>query len=143
MGILLITHDLCLVARHADRVCVMQQGQLVESGEVLSTLTSPAHAYTKRLLAASVTSIPAISPRPEQKPLLKLCAISKSYALSRNCPFSPAKKYPVLHPMNLTNNQGEIVGLIGESGSGKTTLGSAAIGLIEANLFSGRTVTRA
>lgn len=82
----------------------MQQGQLVESGEGLSTLTSPAHAYTKRLLAASVTSIPAISPRSEQKPLIELRAISKSYALTRNWPFSPAKKHIVHHPMNLTIN---------------------------------------
>lgn len=133
MGILLITHDLTLVARYADRMCVMQQGQIVESGDVIPTLSHPVHGYTQNLLKASVTSVPASVPRPGEKPLLELRSISKSYTLPRQRLFSRTKKQTVLHPVNLTIKQGEIVGLIGESGSGKTTLGSVAIGLIAAD----------
>jgi peptide/nickel transport system ATP-binding protein len=133
MGILLITHDLSVVARYADRVCVMQQGQLIEQGAVLNTLGTPTHPYTRKLIAASAMQIPHTVAPVEQPPLLELRDISKSYALPRRMPLWPAKRQTVLHPANLSIAQGEIVGLIGESGSGKTTLGSAAIGLIAAD----------
>ena len=133
MGILLITHDLSVVARYADRVCVMQHGQLVEQGAVLNTLGAPQHPYTRKLIAASAVQMPEAITMADQPPLLVLRDISKSYPLPRRMPLWPAKRQTVLHPANLTIAQGEIVGLIGESGSGKTTLGSAAIGLIAAD----------
>ena len=133
MGILLITHDLSVVARYADRVCVMQQGQLVEQGETVTTLSHPVHPYTRRLVDASSLPLPAESAPVNAPPLLELSAVSKSYPLPRALPFCPAKKHTVLYPLDLSIAQGEIVGVIGESGSGKTTLGSAAIGLIEAD----------
>ncbi|WP_343554208.1 ABC transporter ATP-binding protein [Pantoea sp.] len=133
MGILLITHDLSVVARYADRVCVMQQGQLIEQGNVLDTLGAPNHPYTRKLVVASAVHVPAAVAHVEQSPLLELRNISKSYPVPRRLPIWPAKRQTVLHPANLSIAQGEIVGLIGESGSGKTTLGSAAIGLIAAD----------
>lgn len=132
MGILLITHDLSVVARYADRVCVMQQGRIVEQGETVATLGNPVHPYTRRLVEASKVQLP-LQVIVKTQPLLELNAICKSYPLPRLLPFLPAKQQIVLHPLDLSIKQGEIVGVIGESGSGKTTLGSAAIGLIEAN----------
>ncbi|WP_036627071.1 dipeptide ABC transporter ATP-binding protein [Pantoea sp. AS-PWVM4] len=143
MGMLLITHDLSVVARYAHRVCVMQQGQLVEQGDVLSTLGTPAHPYTQKLINASLSHLPPTPPvRERQTPLLTLRDICKSYSTPGRLPLMPGKRQTVLHPTNLEIQPGEIVGLIGESGSGKTTLGSAAIGLIAADsgevLFEGK-----
>ncbi|MBP2200445.1 dipeptide ABC transporter ATP-binding protein [Pantoea cypripedii] len=134
MGMLLITHDLSVVARYAHRVCVMQQGRLVEQGDVVSTLGTPAHPYTRKLIDASLSHLPLVaSVRESQTPLLVLNNICKSYPMPGRLPLWPARRQTVLHPTSLQIQPGEIVGLIGESGSGKTTLGSAAIGLIEAD----------
>ncbi|WP_369787918.1 dipeptide ABC transporter ATP-binding protein [Rouxiella sp. WC2420] len=138
MGVLLITHDLSLVARYADRACVMHQGNIVEQGNVQQLLTQPQQPYTQKLIAAS-------QPAPRNKevfdagetgratPLIRLFALTKSYPQAQRLPFIAAKRQTVLFPTTLDIHRGEILGLIGESGSGKTTLGRAIIGLIEAD----------
>ncbi|MFT4273091.1 MAG: ABC transporter ATP-binding protein [Pantoea sp.] len=143
MGMLLITHDLSVVASYAHRVCVMQQGQLVEQGNVVDTLGAPRHDYTRKLIGASLSALPAARQvHTSGTPLLRLRDICKSYPTARCLPLMLGKRLTVLHPTSLDIQPGEIVGLIGESGSGKTTLGSAAIGLIEADsgeiLFEGK-----
>ncbi|MFE8103278.1 ABC transporter ATP-binding protein [Brenneria goodwinii] len=131
MGILLITHDLSVVARYADRACVMHQGRIVEQGDVPALLTQPQNDYTQKLIAASQTQ-----PRSTQQyggsaaPLVSIERLTKSYPQKQSLPFFPAKRHTVLFPTSLDIGRAEIVGLIGESGSGKTTLGRAAIGLI-------------
>lgn len=136
MGILLITHDLSLVARYADRACVMHQGRIVEQGQVQQLLTAPRQPYTQKLIAASQPE-PRSRPSPEiasnATPLIHLHELSKSYPQARRWPFIPAQRQTVLYPTTLDIQRGEILGLIGESGSGKTTLGRAIIGLTEAD----------
>lgn len=132
MGILLITHDLSVVARYADRAYVMHQGNLVEQGPVAQLLTHPQEPYTRKLIGAS-------QPEPREKtgeistdsPLVRLRGLTKSYPQAKRLPFVPAKRQTVLFPTTLDIRRGEILGLIGESGSGKTTLGRAIIGLTD------------
>ena len=132
MGILLITHDLSIVARYADRAYVMHQGNLVEQGPVGQLLTAPQEPYTRKLIAASQPQArPAGAQISEEAPLIRLQALTKSYAQTRSLPFVAAKRQTVLFPTTLDIRRGEILGLIGESGSGKTTLGRAIMGLID------------
>ncbi|MCS3433531.1 ABC transporter ATP-binding protein [Klebsiella sp. BIGb0407] len=148
MGVLLITHDLSLVARYADRAYVMHQGNLVEQGPVEKLLTDPQENYTRKLIAASQPE-----PRPvtaeisAESPLVRLRELTKSYPQAQHLPFVPAKRHTVLFPTSLDIRRGEILGLIGESGSGKTTLGRAIIGLTETDSgdieFDGVSLTRA
>ncbi|MFF6012656.1 dipeptide ABC transporter ATP-binding protein [Rahnella sp. R3(2024)] len=132
MGILLITHDLSIVARYADRAYVMHQGNLVEQGLVGQLLTAPQEPYTRKLIAASQPQArPAGAQISDEAPLIRLQALTKSYAQTRSLPFVAAKRQTVLFPTTLDIRRGEILGLIGESGSGKTTLGRAIMGLID------------
>ncbi|WP_421670073.1 dipeptide ABC transporter ATP-binding protein [Rahnella sp. EDr1-12] len=132
MGILLITHDLSIVARYADRAYVMHQGNLVEQGPVGQLLTAPQEPYTRKLIAASQPQErPAGAQISDEAPLIRLQALTKSYAQTRSLPFVAAKRQTVLFPTTLDIRRGEILGLIGESGSGKTTLGRAIMGLID------------
>jgi len=148
LGVLLITHDLSLVARYADRACVMHRGKIVEQGGVQQLLTAPQELYTRKLIAASQpeprTVVQSIS---VDSPLVRLRELSKSYAQTQPLPFIPAKRQTVLYPTTLDIRRGEILGLIGESGSGKTTLGRAIIGLIETDSgdieFDGVSLTQA
>ncbi|MFS7250694.1 dipeptide ABC transporter ATP-binding protein [Rahnella rivi] len=132
MGILLITHDLSIVARYADRAYVMHQGNLVEQGPVGQLLTAPQEPYTRKLISASQPQArPAGAQISDEAPLIRLQALTKSYAQTRSLPFVAAKRQTVLFPTTLDIRRGEILGLIGESGSGKTTLGRAIMGLID------------
>lgn len=148
MGILLITHDLSLVARYADRAYVMHQGNIVEHGDVPVLMTTPQDAYTRKLIQASQPE-----PLPRQPissgntPLLSIQALTKSYPHKHRLPFMPASRQTVLYPTTVDIQRGEIIGLIGESGSGKTTLGRAIIGLVQADsgkvIFDGIDLQRA
>ncbi|QTF09025.1 ABC transporter ATP-binding protein [Brenneria izadpanahii] len=134
MGILLITHDLSVVARYADRACVMHQGRIVEQGDVPTLLTQPQNDYTRKLIAASQAQAKPVRPHGGfAAPLVSIERLTKSYPQKHSLPFFPAKRHTVLFPTSMEIGRGEIVGLIGESGSGKTTLGRAAIGLIPAD----------
>lgn len=141
MGVLFITHDLSVVARYADRACVMNGGQIVEAGAVAPLLSAPSHPYTQKLIAASTAANHRRVVPVTDAPLISLTNVTRSYTQPHKWPFFPPHRQAVLQPTTLNIGRGEIVGLIGESGSGKTTLGRTAIGLIPADsgeiLFDG------
>lgn len=129
MGILLITHNMGVVAQHADRVVVMRAGCVVETGGVHSVFDAPTHPYTRSLLAA-VPRLPeqaAVAPpsMPDTDVVLEFDAATVTYPARHGSP-----SFRAVDQVTLTVRRGEVLGLVGESGSGKTTLGRAAVGLV-------------
>jgi peptide/nickel transport system ATP-binding protein len=154
MSMVLITHDLGIVAGVADRVAVMQAGRLVELGSVDRILKHPEHAYTKALLHAIPWMRPPVAPatasssssirrspspidaaadgdssNPERAPLLALNDLRVHFKL-RGAWFQRASIIRALEAVSLTIHPGQVVGIVGESGSGKSTLARAALRLI-------------
>ncbi|SDB97933.1 ABC transporter ATP-binding protein [Paraburkholderia lycopersici] len=130
MSVLLITHDLNLVRRFAQRVAVMEKGRLVESGGVEQIFGAPQHAYTQRLIAS----------RPERR-VLPVLPIAPVLLQAKDVIVDFATKLPgfrgwwrtgryrAVNDANIAVRQGETLGIVGESGSGKTTLAMAMLGL--------------
>ncbi|NUL46283.1 ABC transporter ATP-binding protein [Cellulosimicrobium funkei] len=131
-GILLITHNMGVVADMADRVCVMLRGELVESGEVHQVMQNPQHPYTERLLG-SVPRLGAELEVAEPSPVTSTEATAV-YAIEAQglCIEYEhrGKKNRVVHDIDFTVAPGEILGLVGESGSGKSTIAKSVLGLL-------------
>jgi len=135
-GILLITHNMGVVADMADRVAVMLKGEIVEVGTVDQVLNHPTHDYTKRLLDAvphlgagpgQFGTVAAEAPEADgETPALEMNNVVIEYTRLGKPPFR------AVDDVSLSVQQGEILGLVGESGSGKSTLGRCALGLIPA-----------
>ena len=121
MGVLFITHDFGVVAEIADRVVVMQQGVVVESGNVTDVLENPQHPYTRQLIAAVPNTTPEPRPAPEGRPILELVSINKTYR---------GRTAPAVNEASLRIGRGETLGLVGESGSGKSTLARSIVRLV-------------
>ncbi len=117
-AVLLVSHDLPQVARHADRLLVLRRGEVVEAGAAASVFAAPSHPYTRELLAAA--RLPAPEPRPPGPRLVEFSEVSVRY------PRAPA---PAVDRVSLSLHRGECVVLLGESGSGKSTLGRALLRL--------------
>jgi len=131
-AILLITHDMGVVADLADDILVMKDGLSVEKGTADQIFNRPAHPYTQQLLAAvpKLGSVAVRTLSKEQKskePVLRLKNVSIEYPKNGRIP-----AFRAVTDFSLEIFPGEIVGLVGESGSGKTTVGRAAIGLLPA-----------
>ena len=131
-AILLITHDMGVVADLADDILVMKDGLCVEKGTADQIFNRPVHPYTQQLLAAvpklgSVAVRTLSKEQKSQEPVLRLKNVSIEYPKNGRIP-----AFRAVTDFSLEIYPGEIVGLVGESGSGKTTVGRAAIGLLPA-----------
>ncbi len=128
LALLLITHDLAIVRRHADRVVVMQHGLAVEQGRTAEVFAAPRHAYTRMLLATQPRGRPAPVPADAQ-PLLHAEGIKVHFPIRRGLLRRVVGQVRAVDGVSLDLREGETLGLVGESGSGKTTLGLALLRL--------------
>ncbi|MEL6980440.1 MAG: ABC transporter ATP-binding protein [Pseudomonadota bacterium] len=129
MGMLFITHDLGVVRRLADRVCVMQGGTLVETGETDRIFAAPQEAYTQMLLGAEPTGRPEPAYRHAPE-VLSARAMKVWFPIKRGLLRRTIGHIKAVKSADVEIRQGETVGVVGESGSGKTTLGLALLRLI-------------
>lgn len=134
-GVLFITHDFGVVADIADRVVVMQEGNIVETGTAKQVLNNPKHPYTKSLIAA----IPRLKPRKARKRsdniVLRTDQVSKSFGsgLSFFGLGKGGREVKAVREVNIELRKGETLGIVGESGSGKSTLARCIIKLMESD----------
>jgi len=132
MSMLFITHDLGIVRRIADVVCVMSKGKIVEQGPVEQVFASPQHPYTRDLLAAEPKPDPA-PPRPEQSVVLKSDNLKVWFPIKRGLLRTVVDHVKAVDGVSIAIRKGETLGVVGESGSGKTTLGLALLRLISSD----------
>jgi microcin C transport system ATP-binding protein len=142
MAMLMITHDLGIVRKMADKVCVMTQGEIVEQGNEEQIFRNPQHLYTRRLLAAEPKGRPiggaADAPVVMQGDDVKVYFPIKKGVLKRTVDHVRA-----VDGISVTVREGHTVGVVGESGSGKTTLGLALLRLLSSEgaiRFDGKTI---
>ncbi|MBN8411329.1 MULTISPECIES: ABC transporter ATP-binding protein [Halomonas] len=128
MGMLFITHDLNLVKRHADRVCVMHRGVAQETGDVDEVFSAPRSQHARELLEAE----PAGQPAPtaaDASLLMRAKGLSVTFERPRRLLQRARPGFQAVAPLDLEIAEGETLGIVGESGSGKTTLASALLRL--------------
>ncbi|WP_434778477.1 ABC transporter ATP-binding protein [Neisseria sp. Ec49-e6-T10] len=128
MAILYITHDLKLVKRFADKVMVMKEGKIVESGTVFDVFSQPQHEYTKKLLDS--TPEPLVYEEKQTVPVL-FTANDLGFSVPVKKGLFVKDKHIILQAINLQLFKGQTLGIIGESGSGKTTLARLMMRLLQ------------
>ncbi|MEM1049241.1 MAG: ABC transporter ATP-binding protein [Pseudomonadota bacterium] len=129
MAILFITHDLGIVRRFADRVCVMTDGEIVEQGPVEDVFEHPQHAYTKHLLAAEPKGDPPAAD-PSAPIVVEADDLKVWFPIKRGVLRRTVGHIKAVNGVDIRIRQGQTLGVVGESGSGKTTLGLALLRLI-------------
>ncbi len=141
LAIILITHDMGVVRRAADRVLVMHGGREVESGPTAEVLTTPRADYTRTLVAATlyapaqvqpapVSAADAGSPEAKARPLLKVMDLTVAFPLPPAWPrLRPSHRFLAVAGVSFALAAGETLAIVGESGSGKTTVARAILGL--------------
>jgi microcin C transport system ATP-binding protein len=132
MAMLFITHDLGIVRRIADRICVMRAGEIVESGPAQHVLDSPQHEYTRHLLAAEPKGNPS-PPPADAAPVMSCSDLSVNYPVKGGILRRTIGHIRAVDGITLELREGETLGVVGESGSGKTTLGLALLRLLSSS----------
>lgn len=145
MGLLLVSHDLGLVAQVADRIAVLKEGRLVEQGEAMDVLSRPTEPYTQSLLDRSRHRL--LRPHvidPAAPPVLSVTGLSRTYPGERRGLFGRGDPVQAVADVSFTIAPGETLGVVGESGSGKSSLLRCVLGLDRpqagAILLNGRSV---
>ncbi len=128
MAMLFITHDLNIVRKIADRVCVMQKGEIVEQGGAEATFNNPRHPYTQALLKAEPKPDPA--PASDGAIVLDAQDVKVHFPIKKGFFRKTVGHVKAVDGVSLSIRRGETLGVVGESGSGKTTLGLALLRLI-------------
>ena len=128
MSLILISHNLDLVKKYADKIIILKDGNLIEEGKTANIFAKPKHQYTKELISSSPKRL--VGNVPSGNKLLEINNLSCQF-LIENSIFESRKKYfSALDNINISINQGETIGIVGESGSGKTTLAHAILQLL-------------
>ncbi len=142
MAMLLITHDLGIVRKMAERVYVMNAGEVVESGPTRSVLSTPSHAYTRHLIAAEPKGKPPSS--DEGAPVvIKADDLKVWFPIRRGLLRRTVDHIKAVDGVSLSVRAGQTLGVVGESGSGKTTLGLALLRLVSSDgpiVYQGRRI---
>ena len=128
MALLLITHDLGIVRRMADRVAVMTEGEIVEAGPIDEVFAAPRHPYTRRLLASEPRGEP-VAPSPDAPELVTARDVFVWFPVRGGLLRRITGLVRAVDGVSVTVREGQTVGVVGESGSGKTTLGLALLRL--------------
>jgi len=129
MGLLLITHDLGIVRKMADRVCVMTAGKVVESGPVARIFDAPEHPYTRALLAAEPKGTPS-QVAADAETVMAADQVRVWFPIRRGLLRRTVGHVKAVDGISLSVREGETLGVVGESGSGKSTLGYALLRLL-------------
>ncbi|MEI9415761.1 MULTISPECIES: ABC transporter ATP-binding protein [unclassified Mesorhizobium] len=144
MSMLFITHDLGIVRKIADRVCVMTKGKIVETGPTKDIFASPQHPYTRHLLAAEPKGKPPAA-NAEAKPVMTGKDIKVWFPIKQGFFRRTVDHVKAVDGIDVTVRAGQTLGVVGESGSGKTTLGLALARMISSTgtiKFNGRDINQ-
>jgi peptide/nickel transport system ATP-binding protein len=132
MGLLLISHDLAVVADMADRVSIMRHGEVMETGETARTLRDQVHPYTRQLAQASMHVPDRREKRPadaSKPPLLEVDGVTRDYAGRRVSLFKKPEPFKAVDNVSFTLREGQSMALVGRSGCGKSTLARMILAL--------------